>query len=132
VNLDYADLMTIMKAAGVAMIGIGETRKSGPDRLRDQRGHWESPLLGEVDLNPRPRRLVRVVGGPDLTVSEARSRGDRGPRDQPAGADHLGCSVEDDRRTRFGVLLVITGVKSKSLLGRRVHGPRRRPPRWTK
>src|SRR5439155_1046946 len=71
VNLDYADLMTIMKGGGVAMIGIGESEEER-DRIDYAINEaLESPLLGEVDLTHARGALVRVVGGPDLTVSEA-------------------------------------------------------------
>src|SRR5207253_3062358 len=50
VNLDYADLMTIMKGGGVAMIGIGESEEER-DRIEYAINEaLESPLLGEVDL----------------------------------------------------------------------------------
>src|SRR6267143_1414343 len=49
-NLDYADLMTIMKGGGVAMIGIGESEEER-DRIEYAINEaLESPLLGEVDL----------------------------------------------------------------------------------
>src|SRR5437867_1902323 len=71
VNLDYADLMTIMKGGGVAMIGIGESEEER-DRIEYAINEaLESPLLGEVDLTHARGALVRVVGGGDLTVSEA-------------------------------------------------------------
>jgi len=71
VNLDYADLMTIMKGGGVAMIGIGESDEDR-DRIEYALNEaLESPLLGEVDLSHARGCLVRVVGGSDLTISEA-------------------------------------------------------------
>src|SRR6266498_2987672 len=60
VNLDYADLMTIMKGGGVAMIGLGES-DADRDRIDDANEALESPLLGEVDLTHARGVLVRVV-----------------------------------------------------------------------
>jgi cell division protein FtsZ len=122
VNLDYADLMTIMKGGGVAMIGIGES-----DEERDRVDHavkeaLESPLLGEVDLSHARGALVRVVGGPDLTVSEAEKAAELvGQKVNPQARIIWGCSVEPDLANTVQVLLVITGVKSKSLLGEDVY-----------
>src|SRR3989449_402034 len=59
VNLDYADLMTIMKGGGVAMIGIGESEEER-DRIDYAINEaLESPLLGEVDLTHARGALVR-------------------------------------------------------------------------
>src|SRR6266487_873759 len=125
VNLDYADLMTIMKGGGVAMIGIGESEEER-DRIEYAINEaLESPLLGEVDLTHARGALVRVVGGPDLTVSEAEKAAEVvGEKINPQARIIWGCSVEDDLDHTVRVLLVITGVKSKSLLGKEVYtGP---------
>ena len=125
VNLDYADLMTIMKGGGVAMIGIGESEEER-DRIEYAINEaLESPLLGEVDLTHARGALVRVVGGPDLTVSEAEKAAEVvGQKINPQARIIWGCSVEDALDHTVRVLLVITGVKSKSLLGKEVYtGP---------
>ncbi|TLZ69324.1 MAG: cell division protein FtsZ [Methanobacteriota archaeon] len=114
VNLDYADLMTIMKGGGVAMIGIGESEEER-DRVETAIGEaLESPLLGEVDLTHARGALVRVVGGPDLTVSEAEKAAEIvGQKINPMARIIWGCSVEQALDRTVRVLLVITGVKSK-------------------
>jgi cell division protein FtsZ len=119
VNLDYADLMTIMKGGGVAMIGLGE---SDEDRDRIEfavNEALESPLLGEVDLSHARGCLVRVVGGPDLTISEAERAAELiGEKVNPMARIIWGCSIEPELESTVRVLLVITGVKSKALLGK--------------
>src|SRR2546427_654885 len=125
VNLDYADLMTIMKGGGVAMIGIGESEEER-DRIEYAINEaLESPLLGEVDLTHARGALVRVVGGGDMTVSEAERAAEIvGQKINPQARIIWGCSVDDELDHTVRVLLVITGVKSKSLLGKEVYtGP---------
>jgi len=119
VNLDYADLMTIMKGGGVAMIGIGESEEER-DRVEYAINEaLESPLLGEVDLTHARGALVRVVGGPDLTVSEAEKAAEIvGQKINPMARIIWGCSVEQDLDRIVRVLIVITGIKSKSFLGK--------------
>ena len=119
VNLDYADLMTIMKGGGVAMIGIGESEEER-DRVEYAISEaLESPLLGEVDLTHARGALVRVVGGPDLTVSEAEKAAEIvGQKINPMARIIWGCSVEPALDRTVRVLLVITGVKSKAFLGK--------------
>ncbi|OGS48795.1 MAG: cell division protein FtsZ [Euryarchaeota archaeon RBG_16_68_13] len=119
VNLDYADLMTIMKGGGVAMIGIGESEEERDRTETAINEALESPLLGEVDLTHARGALVRIVGGPDLTVSEAEKAAEIvGQKINPNARIIWGCSVEPDLDRTVRVLLVITGVKSKTLLGK--------------
>jgi cell division protein FtsZ len=69
VNLDFNDLKTIMKGAGVAMIGLGE----GEDDDKVETAVSEainSPLL-DVDIVGSSGALVNVTGGEDMTISEA-------------------------------------------------------------
>ncbi len=129
VNLDYADLVTIMKGGGVAMIGIGESNAAN-DRVEVAlKEALECPLLGEADLSHARGALVRVVGGPDLTVSEAEKAAEVvGKKVNPQARIIWGCSVEPDLDKSVQVLLVITGVKSESLLGKDVHGGAARLP----
>ena len=119
VNLDYADLMTIMKGGGVAMIGIGESDEDR-DRIEYALNEaLESPLLGEVDLSHARGCLVRVVGGSDLTISEAEKAAELvGEKINPSARIIWGCSVEPDLEKTVRALLVITGVKSKAFLGK--------------
>ena len=119
VNLDYADLMTIMKGGGVAMIGIGESDEDR-DRIEYALNEaLESPLLGEVDLTHARGCMVRVVGGPDLTISEAEKAAEVvGEKINPSARIIWGCSIEPELEKTVRVLLVITGIKSKSFLGK--------------
>src|SRR5205823_3354130 len=110
---------------GVAMIGIGESEEER-DRIEYAINEaLESPLLGEVDLTHARGALVRVVGGGDLTVSEAERAAEIvGQKINPQARIIWGCSIDDKLEHSARVLLVITGVKSKSLLGKEVYtGP---------
>jgi len=107
------------------MIGIGESEEER-DRVEYAINEaLESPLLGEVDLTHARGALVRVVGGPDLTVSEAERAAEIvGQKINPMSRIIWGCSVDDDLANTIRVLLVITGVKSKSIMGKDIYtGP---------
>lgn len=73
INLDFADLKTILKKGGAAMIGLGESQS---ERAADSRAleavenALTSPLL-DVDISGANRALVNVVGGQDMTLREA-------------------------------------------------------------
>lgn len=74
INLDFADLRTILEHGGAAMIGLGEsTSESGPGEARALEAvesALTSPLL-DVDISEASRALVNVVGGNDMTLREA-------------------------------------------------------------
>ncbi|MFH0955568.1 MAG: cell division protein FtsZ [Candidatus Micrarchaeota archaeon] len=73
INLDFADLRTILDKGGAAMIGLGEseTEEASEARaLEAVENALTSPLL-DVDITDASRALVNVVGGTDMTLREA-------------------------------------------------------------
>lgn len=73
INLDFADLKTILKRGGAAMIGLGESQSedaSDARALEAVENALNSPLL-DVDISQSKRALVNVVGGADMTLREA-------------------------------------------------------------
>ncbi|HLC36621.1 MAG TPA: cell division protein FtsZ [archaeon] len=73
INLDFADLRTILNRGGAAMIGLGEsqTEKSSDSRaLEAVENALTSPLL-DVDISRATRALINVIGGTDMTLREA-------------------------------------------------------------
>ncbi len=72
VNLDFADLKSVLKDSGYAVIGIGEANGTqGSNRASIAINNTlKSPLL-EVDLSTAKRALVNIIGGEDLTLREA-------------------------------------------------------------
>ncbi|HSV42109.1 MAG TPA: cell division protein FtsZ, partial [Methanomassiliicoccales archaeon] len=116
VNVDFNDIMTITKNAGLAMIGLGEN-DSDEDRVdKAVNEAISSPLLGEVDLKEAKGALVRVVGGPDMTVTEAEKAAELvTARVNPRARIIWGCSVDPEYEGKVRVLVVITGVRSSVL-----------------
>ena len=113
VNVDFNDIMTIMKSAGLAMIGIGESG-SDDDRVTEAvNDAMATPMLGEVDLHEAKGVLVRVVGGPDMTVTEAEKAASLvSSKVNPRARIIWGCSVENEMQGKVKVLVVITGVRT--------------------
>ena len=74
INLDFADLRTILERGGAAMIGLGEsttqTASSDSRALEAVENALTSPLL-DVDISNAGRALINVVGGSDMTLREA-------------------------------------------------------------
>lgn len=72
VNLDFADIKTILKDSGIAMIGLGEIDgKENPDRVVEAaQKALSSPFL-DLDISTASRALINITGGADLTLGEA-------------------------------------------------------------
>ena len=117
VNLDFADLKTIMKGGGVAVIGIGES--DSEDRASEAVYEaLHSPLL-DVDISNATGALVNVSGGPDMTVTEAEKvAAEIHDMINPQARIIWGAMIEPELEHTIRVMLVVTGVKSKQVLGR--------------
>jgi cell division protein FtsZ len=122
VNLDYSDILTVMKDGGVALIGLGES-ESATDRVTEAVNEaLTSPLLGSVQLKDATGALVRVIGGPTMTVSEAEKAAALvGGKISKRARIIWGCSIENspEMQNTIRVLLMITGVQAESLLGQK-------------
>ncbi len=69
INVDFADVRTIMTGMGRALMGTG--RGTGDKRAIDAaQGAINSPLLEDVSINGATGILVNITGGPDLTLAE--------------------------------------------------------------
>ncbi len=115
VNLDFADLKTILKDAGCAVIGIGE---ASIEAKPDQRAMiaietaLNSPLL-DVDITTADRALINVVGGEDMSLKEAELiMKEVSNRISPSSHIIWGARIEDNlKKSALRVLVVISGTK---------------------
>ncbi len=120
VNVDYADLRTVLDEGGVSLIGVGESAGSSQDRISEAlETAISSPLLGKMDLSDAKGALVRVVGGPDMSLDEAAAVAQRVSESiHENGRLIWGCSVEPAMEGRVKVLLIATGARSQYVLMR--------------
>ena len=120
VNVDYADLKTILNEGGVSLIGVGEGEGKPIERIEDAvEEALNSPLLGKIDLKDARGALIRVVGGPDMSIEEAAKAAEIiTSRIRPEARLIWGCSVEPDMQGKVKLLLIITGARSQYVLMR--------------
>ncbi len=116
VNLDFADLRTILDKSGTAMIGLGEVgQQEHKDRVvQAAEKALASPLL-DLDITQANRALINITGGPDMTLGEAEAAV-QAVSARIAKDAHIiwGASVEDGQdRKSVRVLTVLTGLKEK-------------------
>lgn len=118
VNIDYNDLRTIMDGMGMAVVGIG-TSDSDEDRARKAVSKaLDSPLLA-YDISNAKGALIKVTGGPDMTLQEAETVAEEIMRRVNPGTRMIwGAAIDPDYEGAINVLLVITGVDSPDITGR--------------
>jgi cell division protein FtsZ len=69
INRDFADVETVMRGGGIALMGIG-VGKGEHRAIEAAQQAFSSPLLEEATLEGAQRVLVNFVGGPDTTIAE--------------------------------------------------------------
>lgn len=121
VNLDFADVRVILQKSGVAMIGLGEAE--GENRaIESVQKAIRSPLL-DVDISGATAALVNVVGGPDMTISEAESVvNELYTRIDPNARLIWGAMIDPDLENIIRTMIVVTGVKSHQIMGKNTEG----------
>ncbi|OYT42441.1 MAG: cell division protein FtsZ [Candidatus Aenigmarchaeota archaeon ex4484_224] len=116
VNLDYADVRAVMRAGGVASIGVGESNSS--DRARDAiTKALTNPLL-EVDYTGATGALIHITGGPDLKLEEVNLIGETVSQYlDPSAQVFWGARILPEFEGKIQVITIVTGVKSPYILG---------------
>src|SRR5881396_899216 len=116
VNLDFNDIKTIMKGGGVAMIGLGESDRDDRSEAAIEEA-INSPLI-DVDISHATGALVNVTGGNDMSVAEAEKVSEIVQGRIAANARIIwGAAVDPSLEHKLRVMLILTGVKSKQILG---------------
>lgn len=111
INVDFADVRTIMQNAGSSLMGIG----TGVGENRAQaaaRSAIASPLL-EITMEGARGVLFNVIGGPDLTMSEV----DEAAKIISAAADSdaniiFGATIDETMRDQMKITVIATGFDS--------------------
>ena len=117
INLDYADVSTIMRNGGVAVIGIGEadTQNKVNEAVQQALSH---PLL-DVDYKGATGALIHVTCGPDLKLEEFDVIGRAVSENlNPEAQVIIGARIDKDFVGKVRVITIMTGVKSPYIIGK--------------
>jgi cell division protein FtsZ len=119
INLDFADVRTVMEGGGVAMIGMGESNSENRAIEAIEKA-VNSPLLS-VDITGARGALINVIGGSDLTLEESERVVEVvSQRLDPKANIIWGSIIDPDLEGVLRVMLVVTGVRSKQIVGQRL------------
>ena len=114
-NIDYADVKTVMENGGLAMISIGEG--TGPDRVEEVvKSTLTHPLL-DVDYEGAKGALIHITGGPGLTLGEGIEIGERLTQSfDPDANVKIGARLTPEMGERIYVTMITTGIKSPYIM----------------
>jgi len=115
VNLDFADIRTIMAEMGKAMMGTGEAE--GDDRARRAaEAAISNPLLEDISMRGAKGVLINITGGYDMTLFEVDGAANRIREEVDEDANIIfGTSVDESMNGRVRVSVVATGIDAAAV-----------------
>ena len=124
INVDFADVRTVMQEMGMAMMGSGRGR--GPTRAADAaRAAIASPLLDNINLSGAKGILVNITAGADLTMGEFE---DVGNAVREFASDNatvvVGTVIDPSTEGEVRVTIVATGISSDPVRPQVVEAPK--------
>jgi cell division protein FtsZ len=124
VNLDFADVRTIMSDAGSALMGIGSA--SGENRAAEAaRAAVSSPLL-EASVEGATGILLNITGGPDIGLFEVNEAAEVVTSAADTNANVIfGAVIDDSKGDEVTVTVIATGFGGQRRRRRRVETPSR-------
>ncbi len=110
VNLDFADIRTIMTKMGKAMMGTGEAE--GSDRaVTACEAAIANPLLDDISIKGAKGVLVNMTGGPDMTLFEAELAVNTIKKQVDQNANIIfGSAFNENMRGKIRISVVATGI----------------------
>lgn len=109
VNLDFADVKTVMKNQGTALMGIGQA--SGENRTAEAtKKAISSPLL-EISIDGAEQILLNITGGEDLSLFEAQDASDIVANASSSDVNIIfGTSIDNSLGDEVVVTVIATGI----------------------
>jgi cell division protein FtsZ len=115
INLDFADVKTIMSGMGMALMGAGHA--TGENRaIEATQQAISSPLLEEATIQGARGVLINITGGPDLTLYEVNAAASiiRESADEDANII-FGAVIDENMRDEMRITVIATGFGRESV-----------------
>ena len=114
INLDFADVKSVMRDMGRAMMGTGEATGEGRAKMAAEAA-IANPLLDEASMGGARGVLLSISGGPDMTLFEVDEAATRIREEVDADADIIVGAIFDEALAgRFRVSVVATGLQQQT------------------
>jgi len=115
INVDFADVRTVMSEMGMAMMGTGVGSGDSRARLAAESA-IASPLLEDVDLSGAKGVLVNITAGLDLSIGEFEEVGEVVKGFTSDGATVVvGTVIDPELRDEIRVTVIVTGLGRKQV-----------------
>ena len=123
INLDFADVRTVMAEMGKAVMGTGEAE--GDARATEAaQAAISNPLLDDLSITGAQGVLINITGGMDMTLFEVDEAADHIRKEvDPEANIIVGSTFNDELTGRIRVSVVATGLDAETI-GLRAPGPR--------
>jgi cell division protein FtsZ len=117
VNIDFADVRSIMGHGDVGMIAVGSGK--GTNKVEDAvEGVLKNRLL-DVDFAGAKGAIIHISGGPDLTLGDAIRAGEAvTERMDPQASVKWGARIIPNHDGKLEITAIVTGVTSNQIIGR--------------
>ena len=115
INLDFADIKSVITEMGKAMMGTGEAE--GEDRaMKAADMAISNPLLDDVTMKGAKGVLINITGGPDLMLFEVEQAANRIRAEVDPDANIIfGNTILDEMEGRIRVSVVATGIDAEQM-----------------
>ena len=114
INLDFADIRSVMSEMGKAMMGTGEAQDERR-ALDAAEAAISNPLLDDISMKGAKRVLINITGGKDMTLFEVDEAANR-IRDEVDGDAYIifGSTFDEGLEGKIRVSVVATGMESEA------------------
>ena len=115
VSLDFADIRSIMKGSGMAMIVMGES-DSGERALESVHEALSSPLL-DIDISDATGALINITGSSDLTLQEAEKIVQIvADKLDPEANIIWGTQIDENLQNMVRTTIIVSGIKPVNII----------------
>ncbi len=115
-NLDFADVRSIMSTGGLAMISVGTAQ--GSNRVDEVVRETLKNKLLDVNYENATSVLLHITGGSDLSLGEASQIGEKLTANVSPNANVIwGARLDSEYEGKVEVIAIFTGVSGSSVLG---------------
>ena len=126
INLDFADIRTVMSEMGKAMMGTGEAEGSNRS-IEAAEAAISNPLLDDISMKGAKGVLINITGGSDMTLFEVDEAANRIREEVDPEANIIfGSTFNDDLVGKIRVSVVATGIDT-NMTNRASHSDYERP-----
>ncbi len=120
INLDFADIRSVMTGKGLSLIAVGESKSV--NKVEEAVEDTLNNTLLDVDIKGASGCLIHITGGPELTLGEANLVGELLTEKIDSKAQVIwGARVDPTFENKIEVIAIFTGVNSPYIVGKKTN-----------